>query len=123
MKPRLLDHLVCPIDRTPLELHAWESETRDLKPADAARAERLGIGPAALSHEIVTGVLVNRARKLLYPIHQGVPRLLTFSTGVARKFADLHSERIRNEFPGFNLPNEPSMPGEADVLRSFSNEW
>ena len=124
MKPRLLEHLRCPLDKTPFELREWESIERAELPSDArARAERLGFAPALLSKDVVSGVLVNRARKLLYPIHQGVPRLLTFSTGVARKFADVHAARIRNEFPGFRLPDEPSMPGEADVLRSFSNEW
>ncbi len=123
MKHRLLDHLVCPLDLTPLELRTWESDRRDISRDDVARAERNGIDPAALAMEIQTGVLVNRSRKVVYPIHRGVPRMLTFATGVAREFAEAHAARIRDEFPGYALPNEPSMPGESDVLRTFSSEW
>ena len=115
--------MACPLDKTPLELRTWDSVERELTPPDAARAESNGIASAALAEEIVTGVLVNRSRKLLYPIHRGVPRMLVFSTGVAAEFADLHAARMRAEFPGFSLPNETSMPGEADVLRTFSSEW
>jgi len=123
MKPRLLDHVVCPLDKTSLELREWEIALIELSPEDLSRAERLGIVPAKLAREIITGVLVNPARKLLYPIHRGVPRLLTFSTGVARESCDRYAVQVRRDFPGYSLPNEPGMPGEADVLRTFSSEW
>ncbi len=123
MKPRLLDLLVCPLDRSPLELRSWEVVERTLESHEIARAERLGIEPSALASEIVTGVLLNRAAKRLYPIHAGVPRMLTFSTGVSKEFQMRHANRIRDEFPGYVFADEPSMPGEKDVLRSFSNEW
>jgi len=123
MKPRLLDHLVCPVDRTPLELLAWESTPRNLTAEETARAAQHGIPRESLDREIHTGALVNRARKIYYPIHQGVPRLLTFTTGVAQEFARRHSTRIAQELPGYALPQEASAPGEQDVLRSFSTEW
>src|ERR1700730_10850472 len=124
MKPRFLDHLRCPLDKTPLELREWESsEGPELSENARVRADRLGIDPKLLSKEILTGVLVNHSRKLLYPIHLGVPRLLTFSTAVGRAFAEIHGSQIRSEFPGYSLPDQRSVPGERDVLRSFSNEW
>ena len=85
MKQRLLDHLRCPLDKTPLEYRAWDTQQRELTAADCARARAHAIDPAALSREIVSGVLVNRARKLLYPIHRGVPRMLTFATGAGQR--------------------------------------
>jgi uncharacterized protein YbaR (Trm112 family) len=123
MKLRLLDHLVCPLDKTRLELRQWEAVEQPLESEDAARAQAMGLEPASLSNEILTGVLVNRSRKLLYPIHRGVPRMLTFETSVAREFANLHAARIREEFSRYSFPNEQSMPGESDVLRTFSSEW
>ncbi|HKD38420.1 MAG TPA: methyltransferase domain-containing protein [Pirellulales bacterium] len=123
MNRRLLDILVCPLDGTPLELRAWEVNERQLDSSEAARAERFGIDPSTLSPETVTGVLVNPSAKRLYPIHGGVSRMLTFSTGVAKEFQNRHSSRLRDEFAGYSFPDEPSMPGERDVLRSFSNEW
>jgi uncharacterized protein YbaR (Trm112 family)/SAM-dependent methyltransferase len=123
MKRRLLDHLVCPLDRTPLELREWEVAHQPLGQNDVERADRNGIDHSALDSEIRSGVLVNSSRKLLYPIYAGVPRMLTFSTAVARQFAELHAARLRDEFPGYEFANEPSMPGESDVLRTFSSEW
>jgi uncharacterized protein YbaR (Trm112 family)/SAM-dependent methyltransferase len=123
MKQRLLDILICPLDKSPLELRSWEVSEKPLEAQEIARAEQLGIEPSALAKKVVTGVLVNRAAKRLYPIHGGVPRMLTFSTGVSKEFQERHSSRVRSEFPGYEFPDEPSMPGEKDVLRSFSTEW
>lgn len=123
MKPRLLDILVCPLDRTRLELVAWETSSRTLSVEDTERARGMNLDPASLSQEIVTGVLVNRSRRILYPISNGVPRLLGFKTGVARAFEEANGARLASEFPGFTLPDEPAMPGEEEVLRTFSSEW
>jgi uncharacterized protein YbaR (Trm112 family)/SAM-dependent methyltransferase len=123
MKTRLMDHLACPLDRTPLEVCEWEGTTRDLTREEEQKAEQLGIATAGLSREILAGVLINRERKLLYPIMDGVPRMLTFRTGVAADFQALHTSRLAAEFAGYSLPNENSTPGEADILRTFSSEW
>ncbi len=123
MKARLADLLVCPIDGTPLELIEWESRDRPLPADEADRARAMGIDPVSLGHEILTGLLVNRTRRVLYPIHGGVPRMLTFPTGVARHFVATYRERLEREVPGLALPAQPPTPGEEDVLRSFSAEW
>lgn len=102
MKSRLAELLVDPVDRTNLELVVWEQ---------------------AADGEITTGLLVNRPAQRLYPIHAGVPRMLVFATGVSRAFADAHAGRLAREWAGFSLPHGESMPGEGDVLRSFSAEW
>jgi uncharacterized protein YbaR (Trm112 family)/SAM-dependent methyltransferase len=123
MELRLLDLLVCPIDKTCLELVEWESTLFDLSREEISRVERMGLSPALFSKEVVTGVLLNRARKIFYPIDQGIPRMLVFPTGVACKFAEKHADRIARELSGFTLPHETAMPGEETVLRTFSSEW
>lgn len=123
MKLRLLEKLVCPLDKTPLDYLAFSSEERPLSPAHAARAAEMGIAADSLSTEILEGVLINRERKIVYPIYRGVPRLLTFRTSVADEFWAQYGEQIRGKLPGFELPNEAPRPGEADVLRTFSSEW
>jgi uncharacterized protein YbaR (Trm112 family)/SAM-dependent methyltransferase len=123
MKRRLLDHLRCPLDHTPLELREWETARNSMDRSDCERIERIGAEVGEFEHEVLTGVLVNRSRKLLYPILASVPRMLTFSTAVARQFADAHAARLRDEFDGYSFASEPSMPGESDVLRTFSSEW
>jgi uncharacterized protein YbaR (Trm112 family)/SAM-dependent methyltransferase len=120
---RLLDLLVCPIAKTPLELVVWESSVVKLAAEDVQRAEWLGLDSELFAEEIVTGVLLNRARKIVYPIYQGIPRMLIFPTGVARNFARQYAERLARELPGFALPHAPSQLGEDTVLRTFSQEW
>lgn len=122
MKLRLLDLLVCPLDKTPLELVEWESVCLNLSTEEMKRIARTG-DATLVSKEIVTGVLLNRARKIFYPIHQGVPRLLVFPTGVARQFMEKYADRIACELPGFTIPHESGTPGEETVLRTFSSEW
>ena len=123
MKKRLVEHLVCPLDKTRLELCEWESSARVLTREEVQRAEKLGIAVSALSTEVLTGVLINRDRKLLYPIMNGIPRMLTFRTGVAQDFQALHESRLAGEFSGYAFPDESATPGEADILRTFSSEW
>ncbi len=123
MKHRLLDHIVCPLDGTALELVDWESRRLAVDDSARAKAEALGVPVERLTHDVVTGLLLNRQRRIAYPIHDGVPRLLVFSTGVAREFAQRHEARLRRELPEFDLPNGQAAPGEQDVLRTFSSEW
>lgn len=123
MKSRLVTHLVCPLEKTKLELEEWESEPRALSVEQQQAAERLNIPPTQLAKEIRTGVLINRERKLLYPIMDGIPRLLTFRTGVGAEFQARHASRLASSFSGYTLPNERATPGEADILRTFSSEW
>jgi uncharacterized protein YbaR (Trm112 family)/SAM-dependent methyltransferase len=123
MKPRALNLLVCPIDKTQLELVEWETSQVKLSKEEVGRVERLGLDAAEFSKETVTGVLLNRHRKVFYPIYEGVPRLLPFKTGIVEKFTDRHAERIRRELPGFTTTHEAAMPGEQTVLRTFSSEW
>lgn len=123
MKLRLVDLLVCPIDRTPLHLVEWELSQQQLNNNETKRAERLGIDPLSLSTEVSTGLLLNPARKIFYPIYQGIPRLTVFPTGVVETFMQLYDDRIRGELPGFRPADGNPMPGEEDVLRTFSSEW
>jgi hypothetical protein len=83
----------------------------------------MGLDPSSFSLNIVSGVLVNRSRKIFYPIYHGIPRLLVFPTGLTRRFVKEHADRLAGEFPDFTLPHETPPLGEEDILRSFSNEW
>jgi SAM-dependent methyltransferase/uncharacterized protein YbaR (Trm112 family) len=123
MKLRALDLLVCPLDNTQLELAEWETSSLELSAEQLARVERLGLDPSLFCKETVTGALLNRARKIFYPIYQGIPRLLTFRTRVTDLFTKQYAERISRELPGFTPPYEMAMPGEQTVIRTFSSEW
>jgi SAM-dependent methyltransferase/uncharacterized protein YbaR (Trm112 family) len=123
MRPRLLDILVCPLDKTPLQLLEWESSWQPLSNHESSRAKRAALNPESLSREITTGVLLNLRRKIFYPIYLGIPRMTVFPTAVGETFGQRYAQRIRDELPGFGPANERPMPGEQDVLRTFSSEW
>lgn len=123
MKPRLIDHLRCPLTGDWLKLVAWETFERPLDTAAIARAGELGIDPARLATEVQSGVLLSEAKKIAYPIVDGVPRLLTFRAGVVATFDERSGARLRKEFPAYGLPCEQAMEGEEEVLRTFSSEW
>jgi uncharacterized protein YbaR (Trm112 family) len=123
MKRRLLDLLVCSLDKTPLELVAWETTPAVLSEDDIKRIVEIGHDVSAFSDDIRTGVLINRVRRTFYPIYRGIPRLLVFPTKLTREFAKVYAERLTRELPGFHLPHETPPPGEENVLRSFSKEW
>jgi SAM-dependent methyltransferase/uncharacterized protein YbaR (Trm112 family) len=101
----------------------WEQVSHTLSDADRARAESLGIEPAEIASDTITGALVNHARKLVYPIVRGVPRMLTFKTRVAEEFWQERGDELRRKLPGYELPAAEPRPGEQDVLRTFSSEW
>lgn len=123
MRPRFVNIATCPIDKTPLELQEWETVPLQLTDKDKKLIVTLGLDPSQFAKDIVTGVLVNRTRKIFYPIYRGVPRLLVFPTGLTREFAKTYAERLAHDLPGFTPPQELPPPGEEDILRSFSNEW
>jgi len=123
MKLRMLDFLVCPIDKSRLELVEWESSRATLSIDALSRVKRQGLDPELFSKEIISGALVNRARKILYPIHRGIPRMLVFPTGIANHFTKTHAKRLARELPEFTTPHETPTPGEDTVLRTFSSEW
>src|SRR5262245_61172748 len=56
MKLRLLDLLVCPIDKSTLELISWQSSPVTLSKREITRAERLGLQPTQFSTDITTGI-------------------------------------------------------------------
>jgi SAM-dependent methyltransferase/uncharacterized protein YbaR (Trm112 family) len=123
MRQRVGSLLVCPLDRTPLELVPFETQHRPLDEAQRAQAAAMGIEVASLELDIEAGVLVNHSRRLAYPILHGVPRMLVFPTGVAAAFERAFGDRVRRELPGYTWPSERPVTGEEDVLRTFSREW
>lgn len=125
MRPRLLQWLVCPLCKGRLDLHEAESSDRTVCEDELNVLNR--IHPFVEAHEVccdvVTGAVCCGSCKVYYPIVNSVPRMLTFSTGVARDFAKRFGNWIAGNLVGYDLPDNPSNPGESLVLRNFSTEW
>ena len=125
MLKRLLRWLVCPLCHNELNLGILDSERRALSNADRAVLE--AIAPVAdldeVENDVITGALSCEKCRVYYPIHNAIPRMLTYPTEVAQIHAQKNATWIGTHLNGFNLPNNDSPPGEAAVLRNFSTEW
>lgn len=125
MRRRLLRWLACARCQNKLNLHVAESERRAVSKADylvleaTAKIEKLD----EVEIDVITGALTCKQCNVYYPIHNGVPRLLTYSTLVAQIHAQENAGWISQHLAGFHLPNAIPPPGEARVLRNFSKEW
>lgn len=71
------------------------------------------------------GVLLCNTCTWLFPIHSGVPILLTYPTQIARDAMRSWPATMQHELDdtGFNLPNKLPPRGEEFVGASFSAEW
>ena len=96
-------------------------EFRRYRARSRERADRMGIDPGYLSREIETGILLNRERKICYPMSRG-PRMLVVRMDVGeyllREFGG-PSARV----PGLRDAAQDPMPGEGESLQTFSREW
>lgn len=118
-----MDFLVCPIDKTKLDIVIWEEENNLLSEIDKERIRNLKSNELLYNKEIISGVLLNHRSKIYYPIINGIPRMLTYNSGIFDDFTDTFKERIKNELKGYNPPSLIPPVGEESVIRSFSREW
>jgi uncharacterized protein YbaR (Trm112 family)/SAM-dependent methyltransferase len=125
MRIRLLKWLVCPICHDELRVLVKESQPLAVSAADLKVLSSVAVVKESteVEEDVVTGALACDNCGVYYPIHNAVPRMLTYVTGVAR----LHSERfqnwIRTSLAGLRLPDMSPPQGEEAVLRNFSREW
>jgi uncharacterized protein YbaR (Trm112 family)/SAM-dependent methyltransferase len=125
MRGRLLRWLVCSLCHSKLNLVVANSERRPLSESDyvvlaaIAKTEHRD----ELEVDVITGALTCERCHVYYPIHNGIPRMLTYSTRVAQVHADKNAAWIRQCLAGFHLPSANPPPGEERVLRNFSKEW
>lgn len=105
MKSELLRDLVCPTCKGDLEVHDFNAVS-----SEGSRAD------------IETGVLTCEKCRTLYPIQNGVPILLIFSTPYHREFLNRHRDVV-NDIGLYQLPGGDPEPGERDVQESFTDEW
>jgi uncharacterized protein YbaR (Trm112 family)/2-polyprenyl-3-methyl-5-hydroxy-6-metoxy-1,4-benzoquinol methylase len=125
MLVRFIRFLACPICLGTLELRIAESAAVSPSPSDQSvlnavvQTERC----SEITTDVITGALTCSNCGIYYPIHNGVPRMLTYRTDVALFHAEQRKQWIRKQLSSFILPDLEAPPGEEAVLRSFSREW
>jgi ubiquinone/menaquinone biosynthesis C-methylase UbiE/uncharacterized protein YbaR (Trm112 family) len=123
MWTRFAHRLQCPISGSPLRLVSFREQQVALDERHVAAAHRAGIAvDAAFSTYVETGVLLSDAG-WMYPIVDGVPVLLPYTTAIHERFASAVARELRTVAAAHRFPAEQPAPGEQDVSRSFSEEW
>lgn len=125
MRRRLLRWLVCPACYGKLDLLVAESENRKVSQIEYAVLDATAKVQAQdeIDVEIVSGALTCKQCSVYYPIHNGIPRMLTYPTRVAEIHLQQNTGWVREHLAGFDLPGAVAPPGEERVLRNFSKEW
>jgi uncharacterized protein YbaR (Trm112 family) len=125
MRKRLLKWLICPFCQSNLNLIVAEFERSAVTESDRVIFEAVDKVQLTdeIDVEIVTGALTCAQCNIYYPIDNGVPRMLTYSTEVMRDHAKQNSRWLDEHLSAFHLPNAFPPPGEMVVLRNFSTEW
>src|SRR5512132_4129653 len=125
MRRRLLKWIACPICTGTLELLVKEATSAVASQADYDVIEAIEKVESVeqLEEDVLTGALTCGKCRLYYPVYRGIPRLLTYSTAVAKRFVDEHAVWISQRLEAFGLPSFAAPPGEEAALRNFSTEW
>lgn len=124
MRPFLLKHLYCPVDGGSLEMIVFDQQERNLTTEQVRFITKSGYTATDFETEIVNGLLLNVRKKYFYPVFLGVPRMLTFQHPLLDQFSRDFSAKIEpygNK--GYRYAESEPVPGEENVLASFSNEW
>jgi SAM-dependent methyltransferase/uncharacterized protein YbaR (Trm112 family) len=124
MKLFLLHHLVCPQYHQSLELMVFDQREVELTSDQKNKIQLRGDALNDYDKEIIHGLLINEQKKVMYPIYKGVPRMLLFDHPLIKAFVQDFKTQLDPFFQkGCQFPSDSSVPGERNVLASFSNEW
>lgn len=124
MKLFMVARLTCAMDKQPLALIIFDQQDVELTSGQKNKIKLNGQEVNEFEKEIIHGLLLNERKKILYPIYKGVPRLLLFEHPLIKVFIQEFKNQLDSFFQqGYQFPSDNSVPGEQNVLASFSNEW
>lgn len=101
MKTRLVKWLACPECLGDIRLEAIEQDR---------------------SAEVYTGLLLCDACRFIYPVYDGVPRMLPYFLDDYNKFIQ-NNRVVIEKNSGYSFPSGTVIKGEEATQRSFSKEW
>lgn len=123
MWKRFAINLRCVVCEKPVELIVIDRHKATPSSEDCKRGEQAGFSIEELSACIDTGLFVCRECKLWFPIFNGLPIFLPYTTNSHHEFQRLYSAQINKLGEGYSPPHEKPVSGEEFVLNSFSREW
>jgi len=122
MWSRALHWYACPICHGALRLEILDERRVDLAPEYLTIAKELGLLEADINRFIESAVLLCANCRALYPVVQGLPVLIPYTTPTHTEFEAAHKASLA-AFPEYGWPATVAVPGEEYVMRSFAAEW
>lgn len=123
MWKRFLKFLRCPICKGPFELSAFRQISVAVSDEDAALSHRHGIFDRDFDQFVDSGLLLCDGCKQWFPIRQGLPILVTYTTPFHEQFALDFRQQITQLKLNYEFPCREPVSGERSVMDSFSQEW
>jgi SAM-dependent methyltransferase/uncharacterized protein YbaR (Trm112 family) len=119
---RFFDALHCPSCKGPLELKAFKQNSRQIEPRfeDLARAH--GLYDERFGEYVESGLLLCNACKAKFPILDGLPVLLCYTTPAHAHFGTRHASEL-GAYEAYQFLEKEPASGEREVMASFSREW
>jgi SAM-dependent methyltransferase/uncharacterized protein YbaR (Trm112 family) len=116
--------LCCPLCRHSLELAVFDEAACSLDEKDIAHAKELRLFDDDFNRYVNDGVLLCSSCTTYFPIYNGLPVLLSYTTPLHKEFAGRFKDRLRsNGLQNRCFPSGEPVEGEQFVLNSFSKEW
>lgn len=115
--------LRCPQCAHALALSIFTEAKATLDAAHLEAAEQRSLRDADFDRYVETGLLTCEPCHAMYPIVQGLPVMLPYTTMLHEHFLGEHRARIGAVANGYRFPMRDPVQGETFVLRSFSTEW
>jgi SAM-dependent methyltransferase/uncharacterized protein YbaR (Trm112 family) len=122
MWARFVDTLRCPACKGALVVEALQCASAAVAPAQRALARERGVLDERFDQKIESGLLLCGACKAMYPVLDGLPILLCYTTGMRREFIRRYG-RFPDLCGGYYFPESEPASGERAVMDSFSKEW
>lgn len=123
MWKRFADQLRCPKCSSSLELVTILGETASVSAEQVGRAAAMGIGSSELSAWVQTGALCCNKCSLMYPVVNGLPVLIPYTTPIHHEFVRDNSLQYESLAKKYRFPESEPVAGERFVMNSFSTEW
>ena len=120
---RFVDKLRCPLCRGGLLLRAFECQSVKLMPEVLARGQDLGVKDERFDRCVESGLLLCDACGAMFPVIDGLPILLCYTTPMHATFVERHRGGALEPYADYRFPDREPANGERAVMRSFSKEW
>jgi SAM-dependent methyltransferase len=112
--------LRCPLCSGSLSLSIFEDDRPSIDPEYVAKAKERKLFDDDFQTYVKSGTLSCTGCKVHYPVYEGLPIMLPYTTQLHQEFSRTFGDRLPKDY---RFADRQPVPGEKFVLSSFSTEW